>query len=530
MKGAIAFSLLLVTAFPFWSKLDEAREFLRQNQPEKASESIARLLAKTPNDPWLLYNAGIVAYAAKDFAKADSIWQQLASMELPEQLREQVWTQIGNVSFRLSEPLVNQQPDAAVAKLEQSREAYRVAIAQSKENRSEAPQKNLVFVEKHLERVYAQLAARLVEDSKKEEAPEPAINKLHAALDYQRNATALNPQEPQHAKAERVIEQLLAERFVEKAGQSEKQGDRIAEQKSLDQSKLDAAQQEFEKARADFKQAQVFDADKVEAKEGVQRVIEKLANMLAKEGRRELRVGNVEAKVAPDQAMATYEQSLDHFEQALAAKSDHKDALAGREEVKKAMEQLHLQQGDKLAKTGEDQLKKSPADATENLLGALDHYEQAKSLNPENPTIPPRIERVKKLLPEALMAMAQREQKQAAQAEPKSIPNAIAHLERAEAGYDKTLQLQSENQRAKDGLQQVQDDLARLRQQLAQQTTQSEQQQQSKEKGQGQEQQQRSFQEMLAEVKAHQSPNDGKARQRVGVKYDPSKNPGLKNW
>src|SRR5690606_16301678 len=117
-----------------------------------------------------------------------------------------------------------------------------------------------------------------------------------------------------------------------------------------------------------------------------------------------------------------------------------------------AMEQLHLREGDKMTKSGEKKIRKNAGEAAVDLVGALDHFEQAQAINPQNPEIPPRIEHVRKLLPDVLVAMGQEEQDRAREAEPKSIPQAIAHLEQAEAGYDKALQIEHDNLPAKSGL------------------------------------------------------------------------------
>ncbi len=516
--------LLLFVASPALAELGRIRELLRNDQGDKATEVISGLLAQKPKDPWLLYNAGVVAYARKDYAKADAYWQQLATMELPEALRKQVWLQIGNVSFRLAETSLKRQSESAVANLEQSREAYHVALSQNPE--AGPARKNLAFVEGQLEGLYVDLAKRLVSDAGREKAHERAIGQLRAALDYQQKATGLDPKDPRHPHAEREIQQKLAARFLKKAEDEEQQGDRIAGQKTLDQSKLSTARQEFEKAIADFKQAQAFDQEMQQAEEGPKRVTGKLANMFAKAGRQEQREGNARAKQNPTKALESYGAALDYFDTALEVQSDHQDALAGRQEVKEAMERLHLQQGDQLVKAGEAQLKKEPAEAVENLLGALGHFEQAKALNPENPTIPPRIEHVQKLLPDALVAMGQREQKYAKEAEATSVENAIAHLEQAESLYLRALQLAPDHQQAQEGLRQVREDLERLRKKLPPPDPVSDEQQNTRNKSEDQS----SFASMLERVKAKQQEREITLRRQMGATYDPARATGIKSW
>ncbi len=272
MKIRLLLATVAVTA-PAFGDVPFARELLKKD-PAAAAEHVAELLAKNPNDPWLLYDAGVAAYATKDFAKADETWQQLASVALPDGLSEQVWLQIGNVSYRLVQPQIEAQPDAAVARLEQSREAFRVALGLNKRNKTAA--QNLVLVEKALENVYARLAKRLVADAKKEAwNHDKAIEQLRAALAYAEQALALNPKSAEREAEKKEIEKLLAEMLDRKAESLEKTADRRNQD---NQRERQNAQEELQKAIENFQQAQAIVPEDQVAKDGEKRVQEKLAN------------------------------------------------------------------------------------------------------------------------------------------------------------------------------------------------------------------------------------------------------------
>src|SRR5437762_3096536 len=100
---AILASLLLLAFSGKAADLREPRELLKQKEPAKAATLLLQMSAQQPGDPWLAYDSAVAAYAAGDFQQADKIWQELAALELPNKLRDQVWTQIGNVSYRLGE-------------------------------------------------------------------------------------------------------------------------------------------------------------------------------------------------------------------------------------------------------------------------------------------------------------------------------------------------------------------------------------------------------------------------------------------
>ncbi|MDB6171349.1 MAG: Tetratricopeptide repeat protein [Chthoniobacteraceae bacterium] len=495
----------------------QAQDLLKRNESVKAEAHLRQLLIEKPADPWLLYNCAVALYAAKDFVKADELWQQLAAAPMPDDLREHVWAQVGNVSYRIAEPSIEREPDAALSRLEQSREAFRVALSFNKRN--ESAKKNLPVVEKQLERVYSQLAKRLAEEAKKEASNEKAIEKLQAALTYQQQAQTLNANAPEHKEARADIEKQLNDRFSKKAVAEEKRGDQ-GDQNS--QWAREEAKKEFEKAAADFQEAQQFDPHDQAAVAGENRVKEKLANLLDKLGRKQQADAVAEARWEPQRAEEKFQQALDNFQEALAQKADHHDAQQGEKEVRQQLEQLHLEQGDRLAKQGEQQAKNDPANAAENLLSALEHFEQAKALVPEDNSVQPRIDQVQQELPDLLTKLGQQEQSKAAAAEPKSPQEAVAHLEKAEASFGKAAQIAKGNEEAKQGQKEVQESLARLRQQLAQRS--EPKQSPSKEPNEG-------FESMLAKFKEQQRPPERMdARHHAGEKYDPSVNKNFKNW
>ena len=515
------FLALIAAASPACADVPFARELL-QTDAAKAAEHLRELLAKDPGDPWLLYDAGVASYAAKDFAKADEAWQQLASTAMPDGLPEQVWTQIGNVSYRLVHPKIEAEPDAAVARLEQSREAFRVALAFNKKNQTAA--QNLVLVEKELEKIYARLAKQLVADAKKDAGNyDKAIERLQAALTYAQQAQALNPTSPEREAEKKEIEKLLAEALDRKAEMHEKNADR---RNPDNQWERQNAQEELQKALENFQQAEAVAPEDKTAKEGEKRVEEKMANLFDKAGRKEQQQARQEKKSDPQDAAEKFEKALENFQEALAHVPEHQDAQAGEKEVKAELEQLHLDQGDRQAQRGEQQMKREPEEAAENLLGALEHFEQAKGMAPKDPQIQPRIDKVEGELAPLLTQLGQQEQKQGEQAEQRNSPeNAVAHLEKAETSFDKAQQLAPGNEPAKQGQQQVQAALSRLRQQMAQRN----QPPGKPQPGKPQEAKE-SFESMLAKLKESQKPLEVQARHHAGQRYDEDRNKNLRNW
>jgi tetratricopeptide (TPR) repeat protein len=522
--AATVWALCLLPAVSAWAGLEEERGLI-QRDPTAAMTRLQEKLTQMPGDPYLLYNTAVAAYAAKEFSKADELWQQLAATQMPEPLREQVWLQIGNVSYRLVQGEIEKAPDSAVARLEQSREAFRVALAFNKKNQTAG--RNLELVEKELEKIYARLAKRLADEGKKENYAPRAIEKLQAALTYAQQAEALNKKDQQRQEERKDIEKALAQKFDQRAAQEEKTADQRNPEKN--NWEREDAEEHLRNAMADFQQAASLDPQDQVAKDGERRVQEKLANLLAKAGRKDQQQAQQLAQNAPPQAMEKLESALENFQEALAIQPDHADAKAGEKEVSEQLERMHLEQGDRLAEQGKQQLPRNPEAASENLAEALQNFEAAQALDPQNGEVAPRIAATETMLAEALTKAGQRQQQRGERSEQQNnIERAVANFEQAEASFAQAEAKQPGNKEAQEGQQQVQAALARLRQQLAQK---AEQQQPGKPQNQQQAQQsQETFQSMLARLKEDLKDREVQARHGQGQKYNEERNRNLRNW
>lgn len=524
MKTEIIATLALA-ALPAFADLREAKELMKQNQPGKAGEIIKQLQTLQPADPWLVYNEGVAAYAAKDFQKADKIWQELAARPLPDKLRDQVWTQIGNVSFRLGEPLETSAPEQALTHWQQSRESYRVA--QSARPKDKVVANNLAVVEQKLAKLHARLAQKLVQETQKERSTQKAIEKLEAALDHQRTAQSLAPKDEEIRQDQKKIEETLADKYAKRAAQQEKRADELAANQNQNSWQQKEAEKQLNAALTDFAQAKSLDEKNNEAKEGEPRVQDKLARLLAKQGERLHQEANKEAEKQPEQAIAKMEQALDKFDESLNLKADQPETKQEQAETRKDLENLLEKRGDQLAQQGEQNAQRRPAEAAEQKMAALAHYQEAQQLNPENAGLPPKIDALEKGLPELLNALGEREQQRAAQAEANSTEKAVGHLERAATAYELAQEIAPENQQAQQGSEQVMSKLEQLRAQLAAQQAQ----QQSQKQKSDQDKPGPSFQQMLAKVKSDEKQKQyEQSRRNPTEKYTPEQNRIFKNW
>ena len=147
-------------------------------------------------------------------------------------------------------------------------------------------------------------------------------------------------------------------------------------------------------------------------------------------------------------------------------------------------------------------------------------------MNPKNEEAKAKAEALRKNLAPFLDALGQREQQQAQQAEPKSVDNAIAHLEKAATSFQMAQSVAPGDEPAKQGEEQVQKDLSRLRDQMAKKGNPPPGPPQK-----GPPQGNQNFNALLSEVKNDQRQRDYEAQRRnQPEKYNPQDNKTYKNY
>jgi tetratricopeptide (TPR) repeat protein len=446
---------------------------------------------------------------------------------MPDVLREKAWTQIGNVSFRLVQGQIEKEPDAALSRLQQSREAYRIALAFNKGNKTAV--QNLSVVEAELAKVYSRLAKQLTDEAKKDTDVPRAVEKLDAALSYAQQSLSLAPKEKEQQEQKKDIEKTLAGKLDQRAALDEA----VADRSNLNlPTQRTEAQERLQNALTDFQRAQTLDKQDQVAKDGEKRVQDKLANLFNKAGRQDQSVAQRQIRNQPAQAIENLEKALENFQNSLALAPEHQDSQAGEKEVKAQLEQLRLAQGDRQMQQGERQLQSNPEMAAQNLENALENFETAKALNPQNPTIQPRIDQVQAMLPNVLAQLAQQQLQQAeAQEQNQNNQQALENFQQAEANFAEAQEMMQgqQQQQAQQGQQQAQAGIDRLQQAMAQQQGQG--QKPGQQPGQQQSQSEiAGFQSMLAKLKQEMKNDEVRAQHSAGQKYTEQRERSLHNW
>ncbi len=431
--------------------------------------------------PWDAYNEGVRAYAAGQYSAAFDCWRDLASQPLPRRLRSAVWFQSGNAQFRLGEPHETDAPEQAVEWWRRALESYRAALERSP--RHSATRHNYDLVRRRLARLLHRLGMEALEAAEKLPL-DPAIHLLEDGLAKADEAVLWHPEDGSLRVDLERIEAALKERWIERAAGAEAKGDAEAARNTSwgdleAESKYRAALEDLgaARARADAT-AQPEDRASAPASpqpakldeaavRGEARVREKLSDLLTRMGRREQKTGDENSKWDTGSAIEPYEAALGHFREALEVRTDHEGARRGQLEVRAALEALHVRLGNTELEEGRDRLARKSPEAAPRLMAALDNFEAARGLNPDNAEANAGAAEARRLLPEALVLAGQRAMAGGEQAEEHRPGEALGHYQDAQTAFEQALELEPGQEPAREGLQEVEPRIARLRERVA---------------------------------------------------------------
>ena len=466
-------------------------------------------------EPWTEYNRGVTAYAAGEFQHADDTWLELAHQSLPRRLRPAVWFQIGNAEFRLGEPLEQSAPEQALEYWRRSRDGYRSVLGMQR--RHAAAQHNLALVEQRLARLNHRLGQDLYQRSESQPL-DAAIDLLRVAVDHLREAVELAPTDPAIRRDAAAADQRLRERLLERAQQTENRGDESAKPNNpwsdaeAEQAYRDALTDLAEAkspvpgpgtsdstgARPLPSEAKDEPPSSVGARElartAAQRVEKKLSDLLTRMGQREQRSGEADAPGNPEEALNHFDEALQHYAAAREVDPANTAAQRGEDEVRAAMERLHVQEGKRNLARGIEATPQNVPVAARELTAALSHFEAGLELNPQNAEAAQGAAEARRRLPDVLSRLGRIQQDAAERAEAQSAAAALPLYEEAETSYRDALALDAQHAPAQKGLAQVEERMASLRQQLQQAA------QQAKGKAQNTTRPSRSLDQLLGEV------------------------------
>ena len=352
----------------------------------KSAEAAALLLDATkgrPEDAYLMYNYGVAAYAAKQYQEASDAFSEVC-VSPDKKLRAQALTQLGNTHYRIGETVSKSwNRGGAVIAWERAVEYYKSA---NDEKSSKMSEQNYKVAADQLEKLLLDIGDKAVIEAQKVPSLQAQISHLTKAHEAYDKVTQLKPENQDAKQKKEDIAQRLSNKLAEQARALREKSDAFPEgkNKASEQEKLNVqASQSYQQAR-DLAPDNKPLADEHEAfKDQVANKMTDAAQALmdkALEPTAEAPKYNDLKKKADG-----LQKALDQTSKALGFDETNERAASLQEKVLKNLEQTHVDLADMAKVSGEqNEAKKNAEAASENFNSAMQNYQKALAINPDN--------------------------------------------------------------------------------------------------------------------------------------------------
>lgn len=517
-----------------------AESLVRAGRPAEALELLRDEILRNPDDPRLLYNYGLAAYAAANFGVARTAWTQVsAGADRP--LVARALFQLGNVEFKEGAAARNVSAEARIAQLGRAREFYLLAKAAraGSANESNLRVATAELVGLHLDsaRSLITYAERVVERERRNTgALRACVERLESAI---RHLESLLSLEPGHAEAQALLErarELLAQarlllarmakeeldakisKSVPQSPQKTPLGDEKRE-KDMDRQAAELAKR-AEEVVGHYDRAMETPEPETAAQHERAAVQQSAAKMLADNAERHIQSADKRDRVS--QQIDQLEQARARLGDALAFTPENQPVHRRKTEVEERIESLAQRQAREALQKAE--AEKMPQKLVAPLAEARQDLTVAAEIDPENAETRSLQKQLDAKLAEAHEARGDQELAAARQRAAETPPQAIAHAEQAASDYgraerfDKGRAARIEPKRA-EALAQID----QLRALLAQQNQQN---------AKNTEEAKAKLPDIpadLRDVQFQMDPNNGRDRQKAAL-LDTKDSPVLRDW
>ncbi|GHC09855.1 tetratricopeptide repeat protein [Cerasicoccus arenae] len=364
--------LLFAPAISFAVPENPIESLIKAGKFAEVRPIIEKRLEQAPNDEYLIYNLALTYYAAGDYDEAVVLWEKVRLAKDPE-LVTKAMAQIGNASFRISAAISadNRKEDATIH-LRRAQRSLEAAVERN--DAYDMARKNYEFVSN-------QLVVHLIEqgNSKIKRSESKWVKGEHdlvlfrsALTDYE-EALSIKPedediQELVEKTRQRMTDYLTrngeknltsAEKYIEKVPENSENPLTRDETNDLRRAKASA-----QEAIANFDDAAAISPDSEKAKQTAEDARKKASDIMQ--------------EIAERQRLQS-----DLHEQRVA------DARESREEIRAQLKKddISKQEVNDLKKKGNSlsrKMRESQEAANKNLEQALQNFEAAIDLNPDN--------------------------------------------------------------------------------------------------------------------------------------------------
>ncbi len=353
---------------------------INQGEGRQAWRAFDDQLRRDPGNRRLLYDRAIAAYAAGELDKAMLDFDQ-AEDGKSDGLAAKALFQKGNAEFRLGSISLTNNAEEAISHWQNAISNYEETL--KKTPRDRAARSNRDAVHRKLFDLLTQKAREHLESGmQSNKTAAQRIPPLRQAMDQFHEATQLEPQDKGSSQGEQQARELLAKALAEEGVRKTMANGMVPPTKSQPAMMLlDTPQiQEGVNMLEDAHQLEPKDPNISTAlDQGRDRLANALAQQAAIYESLEPRIPSVENK------LGILRMGMELAEQALDQAPKHALARQVLSDIKKRLAQIHEQQGDLLSHQFDSSQMEDQAQA---LSQALDHYQQAGDLQPQQPQLP----------------------------------------------------------------------------------------------------------------------------------------------
>lgn len=433
---------------------------LTNGQAAAVRAELDRELAARPDQPHLLYNRAVAAYAEGRFEDA------LLDLDVVENSRSRALVakarfQKGNADFRLGLAASTNDLDAAISRWKQSVANYD-ALLQDTPGHTDA-QKNRDKVRKLL---IDTLLKRAQENLQKGTPPaQPAdqrIQNLRSAMEQFHDASEMKPAEPQAQEAaagEQKAKDLLAQALADE-GTRKTMANNMVMPRPNEPMVMQPDVPQIREGVNMLEDAAALKPNDQNIAQQLDQGRQRLADALARQA---LTYKAIEPQIPRvDDKLGLLRMGLELTDKALEQKPNHQQAKQVQEQIKQRLAEIHEQRGDQLEQQSQNADLEQQA---QQLSEALDHFQQASGLQPQQPQLPKKAEKTQQRLEQALEQLGDKLMKKPGEQE--SPEAEVTRLEGAEQALNELQSLKPSDKTAQKA-QQVGEQLGQARQKMAQ--------------------------------------------------------------
>lgn len=429
--------------------------WITNGQAASAVEALATALDADADNARLLYDHGVAAYAAGRFEEALMSFDR-AEVVGPPWLASRARFQKGNTEYRVGIAARTTNLEETIARWRESLRDFTEVLKGGEESRARA---NFEFVRRQLlDLLLADAKRNQTEARKPGLAPAEKLEKLRNAFERFTSAKETDSDNAEAKAGEQSSRDELAQSLVQE-GSRKSQSTRMVQPRSNEAPVPRPDYKEIGEGVAMLQDAQQLKPEEESIRKALDQGKQRLADALTFNAR--VLISQERQMPWPKEKLAILRMAKELVQKALDEVPDHKPAKETLEAVNRRLAEVMEEQADQLVQqTPQGNLEQQ----AQWLSQALDFYQQATELQPQNEGLPKKSEETQDQLEAALSKLADRLMK----APPnESLEQQAARLEGAEQALNQLQGLDPSEETAGKA-EQVGEQLEGVRQMLAQ--------------------------------------------------------------